>query len=275
MAICVRRGSYADLDPNKLKPGEWAVVLAQDPHCRDGKAVYICFSAGNTKRMATYEDMIEQFGAITDDIVRELTEGINAVIVIANTAASNANTQAEAARSGASAAESAATHAMSVADDLEARWAAGEFNGSEGPIGPKGATGPQGPAGKNGTDGAAGPMGPQGPEGPRGATGATGSQGPKGDTGPAGRQGATGEQGPTGPKGDTGPQGPQGPKGDQGTIGPVGPMGASGVVTETTGAFVFVGDQSGNGDLWCYYSGDVAPAFETQNNGDIYMMIGE
>lgn len=274
MAICVRRGNYTDFDPNKLKPGEWAVVLAQDPHCQDGKSVYICFSAGKTKRMATYEDMLEQFGTITDDIVRQLTEGINAVIVIANTAASNANAQAEAARSGASAANSAATHALSVADDLEARWAAGEFNGPQGPAGATGKTGAQGPSGINGVDGTAGPMGPQGPEGQRGATGATGAQGQKGDTGATGLQGVTGAQGPIGPKGDTGPQGPQGPKGDKGDIGLQGPMGASGVVTETTGAFVFAGDESGNGDLWCYYSGDTAPVFETETNGDIYMQIG-
>lgn len=274
MAICVRRGNYADFHPDKLNAGEWAVVLAQDPHCRDGKAVYICFSAGNTKRMATYEDMIEQFGAITDDIVRELTEGINAVIVIANTAASNANTQAEAARSGASAAESAATHALSVADDLEARWAAGEFNGLPGPTGAKGDTGAQGPAGKDGATGATGAQGPQGAEGPRGATGSTGAQGPKGDTGPAGPQGATGGQGPTGPKGGTGPQGAQGIQGPKGDTGPQGPKGESGVVTETAGAFVFAGDESGNGDLWCYFSGNVAPVFETETNGDIYMQIG-
>lgn len=111
MAIQVRRGNYADFDPDKMLPGEWAVVLANDPVVQDGKSVFICFSAGNVKRMATYEDMVSQFGDLTDDIVNQLTSQVNAVIVVANEAAENAN---------------------DVAEDLIARRDAGEFDGPPG-----------------------------------------------------------------------------------------------------------------------------------------------
>lgn len=111
MAICMRRGSYADLDTSKLKAGEWAIVLSQAPHCQDGRSVYICFSPGNVKEMATYEDMVEQFGSMTDDIIKQLTEDINAVIIVANDAIENAN---------------------AVAEDLILRRDAGEFDGPPG-----------------------------------------------------------------------------------------------------------------------------------------------
>lgn len=59
MAIQMRRGGYGKFAPSKLLPGEWAVVQEDDVSVRDGKAVYIAFSAGDTKRMATYEDMAD------------------------------------------------------------------------------------------------------------------------------------------------------------------------------------------------------------------------
>ena len=111
MAIQVRRGNYADFDPDKMLPGEWACVLADDPKVSDGKSVFICFSAGNVKRMATYEDMVAQFGDLTDDIVNQLTSQVNAVIIVANKAADNAN---------------------AVAEDLIARRDAGDFDGPPG-----------------------------------------------------------------------------------------------------------------------------------------------
>ena len=111
MAIQVRRGNYADFDPDKMLPGEWACVLASDPVVEDGRSVFICFSAGNVKRMATYEDMVAQFGDMTDDIINQLTSEVDAVIIVANEAAENAN---------------------DVAEDLIARRDAGEFDGPPG-----------------------------------------------------------------------------------------------------------------------------------------------
>ena len=44
----MRRGYEADFDPDKMRPGEWAVSL-------DTKYVRMCFSPGVCVRMATYE----------------------------------------------------------------------------------------------------------------------------------------------------------------------------------------------------------------------------
>lgn len=59
MAIQHRRGIFDKFDKTRLVPGEYAIVLSGDEFARDGKAVYICFAAGDVKRMATYEDMLD------------------------------------------------------------------------------------------------------------------------------------------------------------------------------------------------------------------------
>lgn len=53
----MRRGEYSKFDAESMLPGEWAVVLSGDSSAVDGKAVYICTSAGVTKRMATIDDL--------------------------------------------------------------------------------------------------------------------------------------------------------------------------------------------------------------------------
>lgn len=45
MAVQNRRGPFKKLDTTKLLPGEYAIVLQDDPFCSDGQAVYICFNA--------------------------------------------------------------------------------------------------------------------------------------------------------------------------------------------------------------------------------------
>ena len=57
MAIQNRRGSFADYDPSKLKPGEYAIVQSGDPNSSDGRAVYICLSAGNVKQLASMDEL--------------------------------------------------------------------------------------------------------------------------------------------------------------------------------------------------------------------------
>lgn len=118
MAIQNRRGPYGKLDTTKLLPGEYAIVIQDDPFCKDGKAAYICFQAGDTKRMATYEDMQELIAEATQEIVDNLTEEIDKVIIIAN------NTIL--------AAEKATDFANAVGEDLIARRDNGEFNGPQG-----------------------------------------------------------------------------------------------------------------------------------------------
>ena len=118
MAIQNRRGPYGKLVKSKLLPGEYAVVLQDDPFCTDGKAVYICFVAGDTKRMATYEDMKELIEKATQEIVNNLTEEINSVIIIADNAILEVN--------------KARDFAIAVGNDLIARREAGEFIGQKG-----------------------------------------------------------------------------------------------------------------------------------------------
>jgi len=107
MAIQNRRGPFEKLDTSKLRPGEYAIVLQNDPFCRDGKAAYICFRAGDTKRMATYEDMKENIENATQEI-----------IAVMNQATDDANT--------------AAGFASAVGEDLIARRNNGEFTGPQG-----------------------------------------------------------------------------------------------------------------------------------------------
>ena len=57
MAIQLRRGAYTNFDPTKMKPGEVGVVQSGDPIASDGKAAYVAFSAGDVKRLATYDEL--------------------------------------------------------------------------------------------------------------------------------------------------------------------------------------------------------------------------
>ena len=140
----MRKGEYKDFDPAKMLPGEWAVVLAGDQVVPDGKSAFICFGAGNVKRMATYEEMKGLFGDMTDAIVERLTQEVGAVIVVAESAAAHANSAADNALTQALAAEEAASMAGNVAEDLISRRDAGEFKGEPGE------PGQQGPPGESG-----------------------------------------------------------------------------------------------------------------------------
>ena len=95
MAIQNRRGPYEKLDTTKLLPGEPAVVLQGDPLCEDGKSVYICFTAGDTKRMATYEDMVENIDDATEEVQLKFTEEVRAATDNANTQAGYAKAQGD------------------------------------------------------------------------------------------------------------------------------------------------------------------------------------
>lgn len=52
MAIRIRRGNLIDFDKDKLVQGELAIVL-------DAGELHFCYGAGNTKRLATKEDLQE------------------------------------------------------------------------------------------------------------------------------------------------------------------------------------------------------------------------
>ncbi len=158
--------------------------------------------------------------------------------------------------------------------------------GPMGPAGPQGEQGPTGATGATGPQGEQGPMGPAGPQGEQGPTGATGATGPQGEQGPMGPAGPQGEQGPTGATGTVGPQGPQGlpgatgPQGAQGIQGAKGEKGDkgdrgdSGVVTPISGLYALTGDEDGN--LYAVYAdGDEPPEFETDEEGNVYVVLPE
>lgn len=116
MAIQVRRGNYADFDPDKMLPGEWATATSGDPNADDGMAVYMCFKAGKVKRMATYDDMKQNIedatSDVADDVAEQLEESINEATQLAQSASSAAN-------SAASAAQEAAQEAQNAADNVK------------------------------------------------------------------------------------------------------------------------------------------------------------
>ena len=97
MAIQTRRGAYDDFDPAKMLPGELATVTSGDPGADDGRSVYACFAAGDVKRMATYEDMLENISQATQDIQEEFTEQLDNKISQAETAISQAQSATSAA----------------------------------------------------------------------------------------------------------------------------------------------------------------------------------
>lgn len=144
MAIVHRQGDYPNFDPTKMLPGEWAVVLNGDPGIVDGRAVYICFAAGDVKRMATHNDMLQQFNDINSDLIIELTEGVNSATANANSATEYANRAGNNATSQAKAAEEATNSANAIVDVIERKLENGELTGPQGPVGPAGADGSNG-----------------------------------------------------------------------------------------------------------------------------------
>lgn len=125
MAVQTRRGAYENFDPNKLLAGEWATVLSGDPNASDGRAAYLCFDPGEVKRMATYEDMVDNVEQAAGDVANmaaeKATEAANSLIL---DAAEGAN--------------KAAQNAQSVADTVQSKLDSGDFIGPQGPQGPPG-----------------------------------------------------------------------------------------------------------------------------------------
>lgn len=108
MAIQMRRGAYTNFNPAKLMPGEWAVVVSGDSGAKDGKAAYICFAAGDVKRVATYEDMV-------DNVHDAVNQNNGAIIKQITDAADKASQQASGA---ASRADAAANQALQIANSV-------------------------------------------------------------------------------------------------------------------------------------------------------------
>ena len=61
MAIQMRRGLLADFDASKMLPGEFAVTIDE---VAENQKVFICFSAGTFKTLATREDFEQDLANI-------------------------------------------------------------------------------------------------------------------------------------------------------------------------------------------------------------------
>ena len=127
MAITMRHGPYNKFDPQKLRTGELAVVTEGDPHASDGKAIYQCFSPGDVKRMATYEDMVDQIDeaggdAIDNHIEQKVGTALKAcedATKAAQDAKTNADKAVSSANTAASSANTAANTASKAAEDCK------------------------------------------------------------------------------------------------------------------------------------------------------------
>lgn len=134
MAITMRHGPYNKFDPQKLRTGEIAVVTEGDPHASDGRTIYGCFSPGDVKRMATYEDMLDQIdeagGEAIDNHIEEkvgtalkacedATKAAQDAKTNADKAVSSANTAASSASTAANTANKAAEAASKAAEDCK------------------------------------------------------------------------------------------------------------------------------------------------------------
>lgn len=104
MAIQMRRGKYELLDPSKLMPGEWAIVLESDPNGTGGRSLYMCFSPGVVKRIATVDDMATIIANAEPEVsanIMKIATDTNAAITDAEkkrVAAENSRVSAESAR---------------------------------------------------------------------------------------------------------------------------------------------------------------------------------
>lgn len=96
MAITMRIGTYDKFDPRKMVAGEYAVVTSGDPDTSDGKAIYMCFSPGDVKKLSTYEDFVAFQETVKDEIAdyKELLETIGNTATEASSTAKKALKQA-------------------------------------------------------------------------------------------------------------------------------------------------------------------------------------
>lgn len=120
MAIQLRRGAYANFDPAKMTPGEPAIVVSGDPNSSDGKSAYVAFAAGDVKRLATHDDIVNEIESSTEEIAEDLSRQFaEDVQDIVNQAQSYANQASQASIAASGSAGSAATKAQEAAESAE------------------------------------------------------------------------------------------------------------------------------------------------------------
>lgn len=82
VTIQMRRGNWEDFDMSKMRPGELAVVLANDPNVASGKSIYFATAAGYCKRLMTREDLMDEIHKALGEIEAQFLENINEALEI-------------------------------------------------------------------------------------------------------------------------------------------------------------------------------------------------
>lgn len=95
MAIQNRRGDYANFDPQKMKPGEFAIVQSNDPNASDGKAVYICTQAGTVKRLVSSLELYDEVQNAATEIGQIIHDAVDEDVQRAEDAADYISTNVE------------------------------------------------------------------------------------------------------------------------------------------------------------------------------------
>ncbi|MBY4798359.1 hypothetical protein K6V98_08370, partial [Collinsella sp. AGMB00827] len=119
MAIQMRRGEYSRFAPSRLLPGEWAVVQQDDETAKDGKAVYVAFSAGDVKRMATLEDMHDDCLTQIEAATKEISANLSRQVVATDNSIKEAEAARVVAERGRTTAESGRVSAETARDEAE------------------------------------------------------------------------------------------------------------------------------------------------------------
>ena len=113
-----RRGAYTNFDPQKMKPGEWAVVQSGDPDAVDGEAVYMAFRAGVVKRMATIDEL-QDYNSQSQTILNNVTNIASQVATNASNASAKAAEAQQSAQDAATAASDASSALASVQSTVD------------------------------------------------------------------------------------------------------------------------------------------------------------
>lgn len=111
MAIQMRRGPYNDLDPSKLKAGEWAVTTDT---ASTKQTVWMCFAPGIVKKIGTVDD----FDVEIQRLIHEQMESINESVEQAKNSAETSTQKASEASNSAKDAKKYRDEAKQSADKM-------------------------------------------------------------------------------------------------------------------------------------------------------------
>lgn len=88
-----RGGAYGNFNKSQALDREFNIITGGDENASDGRAVYVSFSPGVTKRLATYEDMVDLFEELNEEELEKLAAAVNTATTRANTISSTLETK--------------------------------------------------------------------------------------------------------------------------------------------------------------------------------------